>query len=121
MKPQPSPLPSGASKILVAIGEDDDRDWPDPLRQVLAAHRVVHVPWPRLTGGFLRTLAPDTVITPLVAGKFDALEVAAWLSRHGVDARLVVVVPRALPDSGLVQREIAQAGDGMRVDLLFCE
>lgn len=121
MKPQLSPLPSGATSVVVAIGADDARDWPPSLRPALSAHRVVHVPWPRLTRSYLGTLSPDTVVTPLVAAEFDAVEAAAWLGRNGYDGRLVVAMARPLPDARLVQREISAAGGGMRVDMLSCD
>ena len=120
MKPQPSPLSSGAIDIVVAIGADDDLDWPPAIRHALAAHRVVHVPWPRLTAAYLDTLSPDTVVTPLLGAQFDAVEAAAWLGSSGYDGRLVVMVARPLPDSRLVRDEISAAGGGLRVDMHFC-
>ena len=121
VKVQPSPLPSGAQGIVVAIGAEDDLDWPPETRKVLAAHRVVHVPWPRLTGAYLGTLSPDTVVTPLMGARFDALEVATWLGGNDYDGRLVVVVRHALPNARLVRDEIAAAGRGLRVDILVCD
>ncbi len=121
MKPQPSPLSSGATGIVVAIGADDDHDWSTSLRPALAAHRAVHVPWGRLNAAYLGTLSPDTVVTPLFAQRFDALEVAAWLGSNGYAGRLLVVSDRRLPNARLVQNEITAAGGGMRVDRLLVD
>lgn len=121
MKPLSPPFQTDGSKLVLAVGADDDRDWPEPLRRCLEAHRVVHVPWGRLSAAFLGTLTPETVVTPLLGARFDALEVAAWFAEQGFAGRLVVVVGRRLPDAGLVQREISAAGGGLRVDLLACD
>lgn len=81
---------------------------------------MVYVPWPRLSPALMGTLAPDTVLSPLMNSRFDSLEAAAWLASLNYDGRLVVVVDRTLPDTQLVQREISAAGRGLRVEILVC-
>ena len=122
MNELPLPASHRPHGVLMALGAEGGDDWPAAVRVRLRLdlHRVVHVPWPRLSPTLLDTLAPRAVLTPLLAARFDAVEAAGRLAELGFDGRLVVVTDSALPDMRLVQRELVQAGRGIAVDLLIC-
>ena len=59
----------------------------------------------RLSRGAFAALAPETVLSPLIAGAHDALEIARHLRRLGYAGEYRIIAPN-LPDYALVRAEI---------------
>lgn len=66
----------------------------------------------------LQQVAPDVVVTELVAGYGDALDVAALLYACGYGGRFCVLA-RALPDPDVIRADIARVAPDLAVDLLL--
>lgn len=59
---------------------------------------------------------PDVVISPLMAGSFDAIELAELLDMLGFEGRYMVVTP-PLPRPDIIRRDIIGAAPGLQIEL----
>lgn len=75
------------------------------------------VPFTGLDGPLLARLTPDTVIFPLIAAGFDALQVIERLVELRFAGQACVMAPR-LPDRRMVEVELRSHGPGMRLVLV---
>lgn len=65
-----------------------------------------------LSCGAFCAFAPSTVLSPLIAGAHDALDIARHLARLGYGGEYRIVAPN-LPDYALVRREIRAEAPGL--------
>lgn len=63
-------------------------------------------------------IAPDVVLSPLVATGFDAIDVAERLQSTRFTGRYCVMASVAIPDIDLIRREINAVAPQLDVDLL---
>jgi hypothetical protein len=75
------------------------------------------IPYNRLTLAVLKEHLPDCIVLPLFGSGFDALDALARLAQFGFAGPVTVTGP-ALPNPGLIARELSAAAPGMTVNLL---
>ncbi|PID36938.1 MAG: hypothetical protein CR993_02660 [Rhodobacterales bacterium] len=73
-----------------------------------------------VTAEALEQMAPDLVVSPLFCSAFDCYDLAARLAGLGFCGRYRAFVD-ALPDPGLIRREIARAFPGLDFDVLLVD
>jgi len=66
---------------------------------------VAYVAFDELSRDLLRRLSPKKVISPLLANRFDAIDLAQMLVSLGFSGQYVAIAS-TLPDPSLVQRDI---------------
>lgn len=76
----------------------------------------INLPYAQLNALTISMHLPDLVIMPLFGPGFDAIEALAQLERFGFRGEVVVRAP-ALPNSRIVERELAAVVPGLRVRL----
>lgn len=76
----------------------------------------IHLPYPQINARKLSEILPDLIIIPLFGPGFDAIEVLAQLDRFGFRGDVLVRSPD-LPNSHLVERELAAVVPNLRVRL----
>lgn len=76
----------------------------------------VNVSFAQLNAHIISQLLPDLIILPLFGPGFDAIEVLAQLERFGYRGDVLVRTP-ALPNSRIVERELAAVVPNLRVRL----
>jgi len=59
---------------------------------------------------------PDVVVSPLMGGLFDAIELAELLDTLGFEGRYVVLAP-PLPCPDIIRRDIIGAAPGLQIEL----
>jgi hypothetical protein len=111
-------LPPGHySSSLIMVGFDspqaisNDAIWPEQAVHI-AASRFLALPWQDFA-----KLAPNLIMSPLVAGPYDALDIASYLTVAGYQGAYQAVV-RRLPNTRLVEREIALACPGLNFSIV---
>ncbi|MCV2875592.1 hypothetical protein OE810_04895 [Rhodobacteraceae bacterium XHP0102] len=60
---------------------------------------------------------PEMVVSPLISGRFDAIELAVALRKAAFRGKLVVVCDK-LPDPALIRQELENQASGFSVSLL---
>ncbi len=114
----PTPRGSGPAprppRTVLVVGAPPRPGYPG---LAAARGRIVTVALDRLDASRLAAVLPDCVLTWLVAGGVDAMEVAERLQALGYGGELWVVCP-PLPDLPLVRRELACAFPGLAVRFL---
>ncbi len=103
----------------------------DPVILVLGDRSLIHALGPEppqisgmvfaaiadLSPALLERVAPDVVLSALMAGAFDALDVGRRLMKAGFDGRYRVVCA-GLPQPGAIRTELQQSLRGLDVDIL---
>lgn len=64
--------------------------------------------------------APDLVLAPLLTPKFDALDLARYLSQAGYRGRYLALVDR-LPSATLIRREVKAQSPDLNFDLVVLD
>lgn len=101
--------------MILVIG--NRRGWEALARLVPEDEELRFACVEELTPLLIRALRPTLVLSSLVAGRFDAVEVAHKLAAAGFQGRLSVLTPR-LPQADAVRAEIEDAaGKGIEVTL----
>jgi hypothetical protein len=78
---------------------------------------LIMVPYACLTLATLKDHLPDQVILPLFGADFDAMDALARLAQFGFSGPVTVIGP-ALPNPGVINRELSASAPGMAVQLL---
>lgn len=109
-------LPDAAltEPLALAVGFSGDDLYPFGGR--LSDTRVEYLPLMLIHAALARAPWAETVITPLVAEHFDAMDMAAELALADYRGTLVVVVP-PLPRPAIIQRELAAICPGVHIEL----
>jgi len=100
---------------VLAIGfqPEDLPQWPGQTPTA----EMRFVPLHQLGDNLADAAGVDCVVCPLVTARFDALEVAAELSRARFHGTLVLVMPR-VPRPQIIVRELKQICPGLSVELV---
>ncbi len=106
-------LTSNRRVLVVGLHPDDLPQWPG---QTLSA-TLCFLPFSRLRLTLAGAASIDCVVSPLVAPRFDALEVAAELSLAGFCGSLVLIMPR-VPRPEIIYRELMQICPGLSVEMV---
>jgi hypothetical protein len=96
-------------RVLVIGGGDTGR--------VPADAQVTTLPYARINARTVSEVLPDVVIMPLFGPGFDAIEALGQLERFGFRGEVVVQGPN-LPNSRIVERELAAVAPQLKVRLL---
>jgi len=104
-----------ATLKMLIVG--DVRQWLSDGRDLPRVSQVSFVEFGNLSRTLLDDIAPDMVLSPLVSGSFDALDVAMRLHDLGYDGRMRAISP-PLPDPVLVVREVHLLCPSLDFDLL---
>lgn len=110
-EPPPS-RPAPETLLLV-----DLPDLPRADAQLSGAAALYHTSFAAVDAVLLARLKPDRVICPLLSREFDASLLAQRLITAGFRGRLTVIAPR-LPDSRMVQSELASEAPALTVELI---
>lgn len=76
----------------------------------------ITLPYAQLNARAISQILPDLIIIPLFGPGFDAIEVLGQLERFGFRGEVLVRSP-GLPNSSLVERELAAIVPNLRVRL----
>lgn len=110
----PARTDPGALRTVLVIGRADDSTL---AQAAILGGRMVVMPLSALDAGLIARLDPETVIFPLIAAGFDALQVIDRLAALGYDGLACVMAPR-LPNRRMVEAELRSHGPGLRIALL---
>jgi hypothetical protein len=99
---------SGLRKILAIGGADAGPQQEDVT--------VTALPFTEVNARTIGRILPDLVVMPLFGPDFDAIDALTQLERYGYRGEVLVRTP-VLPNSRIVERELAAVVPGLRVRL----
>jgi hypothetical protein len=94
--------------------------WLDRARLFSPEHRVLYVDFHELTPEMIVAIAPNLVVSPLVAISFDCIDLAVLLQEAGFNGRYRAL-SRPIPNPRLVRREINDLCPDVDFDLMLLE
>jgi hypothetical protein len=94
-------------RIVLVIGDAHPGPLPAEVTQI-------NMPYGQLNAHTISKTLPDLVILPLFGPGFDAIDALAQLERFGYRGDVLVRTP-ALPNSRIVERELAAVVPQLRV------
>lgn len=105
-------VPVGGALVIGRI----DSDVEEALRQSHGS--LVVCAFASLERALLDRVSPRSVVCPLMAEGFEALQVLTLLRQAGYAGDVMVVAP-PLPDPRMVERELRAVAPGLRVTLIL--
>jgi len=104
--------------IVLVIG--DIKDWIERDNLVASDHKLLHVDFSDITPEMIMAIGPRTIMSPLLAMKFDCIDLACILQEAGFQGQYRAL-SRQIPNPKLVRREIHGICPEVDFDLIFVE
>ena len=102
--------------LILAVG--DLEAWSTTGRALPMDSYITYADFVEVTDALLANLRPDVVLSPLLSGRFDCIDLAQLLLRLGFTGRYRAMTP-PLPNPDIVRREIRSLCPGLDFDLLM--
>lgn len=104
--------------FILAVGEVGH--WRASGRDLPYDSRIGFADFHDVTRDLIATLNPEIVLSPLLCGSFDCIDLAQTLHSIGFIGRYRVIVPQ-LPDPGIISSEITSLCPGLDFSLIHAE
>ena len=104
--------------LILVVG--DVQDWISNGRKLPDVELIEFVKFDEVTADLLHHLNPCVVLAPLIARRFDALDLAKILSEFNFKGMFRVLCP-ALPTPKMIQKELKTLAPGLDFELLQIE